>query len=64
MEHGGSNSERSQRLSEIRKLDYADLSADRQVVAAVEAMELILAEQAKGNPDRVARYDGKKITLH
>lgn len=64
VEHGGSSSERSQRLSEIRKLDYADLSADRQVVAAVEAMELILAEQAKGNPDRVARYDGKKITLH
>ena len=55
--------QRSQRLAEIRKLDYADLSADRQVVAAVQAMEMILEQQAKGNPDCVARYDGRNLTL-
>lgn len=64
VEHGGAASDRAARLAEIRKLHYADLSADRQVVAAVQAMEMILDEQAKGRPDRVARYDGKTITLH
>lgn len=63
VEHGGPASQRPDRLSQIRKLDYADLSADRQVVAAVQAMEMILEEQAKGNPDRVARYDGHTVTL-
>ncbi len=64
VEHGGPPSERAQRLAEIRSLQYADLSADRQVVAAVQAMEMILDEQAKGRPDRVARYDGRTLTLH
>jgi len=63
VEHGGPANQRSQRLAEIRKLDYADLAADRQVVAAVQAMEMILEQQAKGNPDRVARYDGRNLTL-
>jgi hypothetical protein len=63
VEHGGPANQRSQRLAEIRKLDYADLSADRQVVAAVQAMEMILEEQAKGNPECVARYDGRNLTL-
>ena len=63
VEHGGPSEQRSQRLAEVRKLDYADLSADRQVVAAVQAMEMILEEQAKGNPDCVARYDGRNLTL-
>lgn len=64
VEHGGSASERSKRLESVRTLHYADLSADRQVVAAVEAMERILEQQAAGNPDCVARYDGRTITLH
>jgi predicted dehydrogenase len=63
VEHGGPANQRSQRLAEIRKLDYADLAADRQVVAAVQAMEMILEQQSKGNPDRVARYDGRNLTL-
>jgi len=63
VEHGGPSGERNQRLAEVRKLSYADLSADRQVVAAVEAMERILEQQAKGNPDCVARYDGKTVSL-
>jgi predicted dehydrogenase len=63
VEHGGPANQRSQRLAEIRKLDYADLAADRQVVAAVQAMEMILEQQSKGNADRVARYDGRNLTL-
>ncbi|MFN9717154.1 MAG: Gfo/Idh/MocA family protein [Planctomycetota bacterium] len=64
VEYGGSADERMQRLAEIRSLKYADLSADRQVVAAVQAMEMILDEQSKGRPDRVARFDGQTLTLH
>ena len=63
VEHGGDSGDRDSRLQEIRQLQYADLAADRQVVAAVQAMEMILEQQAKGNPDCVARYDGRAITL-
>lgn len=63
VEHGGPAADRSERLRQIRALHYADLSADRQVVAAVQAMEMILEQQAAGNPDCVARYDGKTLTL-
>lgn len=64
VEFGGDASGRAERLDEIRRLDYADLSADRQVVAAVEAMEMILEHQAAGRPDCVVRYDGRNLTLH
>jgi predicted dehydrogenase len=63
VEHGGPASGRAARLASIRELNYADLSADRQVVAAVEAMERILAEHAAGRPDRVARFDGHSLRL-
>lgn len=62
VEFGGPVSERTQRLNSARQLAYADLSADRQVVAAVQAMEMILEQHAAGNPDCVVRYDGH--TLH
>ncbi|MEZ6062424.1 MAG: Gfo/Idh/MocA family oxidoreductase [Planctomycetaceae bacterium] len=62
VEHG-TTGDRESRLQQIRSLAYADLSADRQVVAAVEAMERILEQHALGNPDCVARYDGTKVTL-
>ena len=39
----------------MRALRYNDLAADRQVVAAVQAMEAILAHAAAGTPDGVAR---------
>jgi D-galacturonate reductase len=64
VEFGGPQTERTQRLAQIRSLHYADLAADRQVVAAVEAMERILEAQAAGCPDRVARFDGQSVTLH
>ena len=63
VEHGGSAEDRKSRLLTIRNMSYADLSADRQVVAAVQAMEMILAQQAAGYPDCVVRYDGTNLTL-
>lgn len=63
VEYGGSAADRTARLHEIRALGYADLSADRQVVAAVEAMERILEAQAAGQPDRVARFNGEVVEL-
>jgi D-galacturonate reductase len=53
VEYGGPSSERDQRLAAARALAYNDLAADRQVVAAVEAMEAILARHAGGTPDCV-----------
>jgi D-galacturonate reductase len=64
VEHGGSPADRTERLKQIRSQIYADLAADRQVVAAVQAMEMILERHAAGNPDCVARYDGRTVTLH
>jgi D-galacturonate reductase len=63
VEYGGSKADRDQRLSSVRQLAYADLSADRQVVAAVEAMEMILEQHAKGNPDCVVRCEGSSLRL-
>ena len=63
VEHGGTASERDARLNSVRDLHYADLAADRQVVAAVQAMEMILEQQAAGNPDCVVRYDGQRLQL-
>ena len=50
VEFGGSPDQRDRRLEEIRALSYADLAADRQVVAAVQALEAILDEHARGHP--------------
>ena len=63
VEYGGVVANRNQRLESVRDLHYADLAADRQVVAAVQAMAMILEQQAAGNPDCVVRYDGKHLRL-
>lgn len=63
VEHGGSAETRIQRLDQIRSQSFSDLGADRQVVAAVEAMELILQQHAAGHPDCTVRYDGRSLTL-
>ena len=63
VEHGGSAAERDDRLQSVRSLQYADLAADRQIVAAVQAMEMILEQQAAGCPDCVVRYDGQQLQL-
>ena len=65
VEFGGGADRRDERLEEMRALRYNDLAADRAVVAAVQAMEAILAHAADGSPDGVARIssDGR-MTLH
>lgn len=50
VEFGGTTDKRRERLNEMRHLSYNDLSADRQVVAAVQGLEAILAKHAAGQP--------------
>lgn len=57
VEFGGANSERETRLQSIQNLAYNDLSADRQTVAAVQALEAILEHQFQGQPDCVVRVN-------
>ena len=58
VEFGGSLIDRSQRLEEMRALSYNDLSADRNVVAVVQAMETLLVAQAEGHPGSVVKVNG------
>lgn len=58
VEHGGASAERAARRRQMADLTYNDLSADRQTVAAVQAMEAILARAAAGQPDAVVRVNG------
>ncbi len=53
VEWGGSPGERTQRLGQMRGLAYNDLSADRNCVAVVQALEAILREHAAGRPGAV-----------
>jgi D-galacturonate reductase len=57
VEFGGPEAQRGDRLAEINQLTYNDLSADRQTVAAVQALEAILAKQFEGHPDCVVRVN-------
>lgn len=57
VEHGGAKAGRDRRLEEVRKLAYNDIAADRQTVAAVQAMEAILAKHAAGTPNCVVEVD-------
>jgi hypothetical protein len=50
VEFGGPPDGRAERLARMRALAYNDLSADRAVVATVQALEAILARQARGQP--------------
>jgi D-galacturonate reductase len=50
VEFGGDDSDRPQRLKQMSALAYNDLSADRNVVAAVQALEAILRRHASGRP--------------
>ncbi|MEX0727331.1 MAG: Gfo/Idh/MocA family oxidoreductase [Planctomycetaceae bacterium] len=59
VEYAGSKEDRANRLAEMRKLNYNDLAADRQTVAAVQALEAILARAAEGEPDCVVRVNDK-----
>ena len=57
VEFGGDRNGRPERLRTIRSLTYNDLSSDRQVVAAVQAMEAILAHHAAGEPNCVVHVN-------
>jgi len=57
VEFGGPAGEREKRFERARSLGYNDLSADRQTVAAVQAMEAILARHAAGTPDCVVKVN-------
>lgn len=57
LEHAGDDSGRAGRLAEMQALNYNDLSGDRQVVAAVHALEAILEHAAAGQPDGVVRVN-------
>lgn len=58
VEHGGPASGRAERLAQTRALAYNDLSADRNCVAIVQALEAILARHAAGHPNCVAKVNG------
>jgi predicted dehydrogenase len=50
VEFGGPPTERASRIQAVRGLAYNDLSADRNVVAIVQALEAILGRHAAGEP--------------
>jgi len=57
VEFGGPSQGRDERLAEMANLAYNDLAADRQTVAAVQALEAILERQSQGHPDCVVRVN-------
>jgi len=57
LEWGGSSGEKGKRLQEMRELKYADLSADRNTVAIVQAMEAILSKHVAGQPGCVVQVN-------
>jgi D-galacturonate reductase len=60
VEFGGDRASRKDRLAEMRQLTYNELAADRQCVAAVQALEAILDKQYRGEPDCVVRVNDAK----
>ncbi len=58
VEFGGLPEHRPDRLRKMRALTYNDLSADRNCVAIVEAMEAILARAAVGKPGCLVKVNG------
>jgi predicted dehydrogenase len=66
VEYGRSPNERDARLARMRNLVYNDLTADRNVVAVVHALERILAEHASGRPGSFVEVNGTAggLVLH
>lgn len=58
VEFGGDAESRGDRFAVACGLEYNDVSADRQTVAAVQAMEAILARHAEGEPGCSVRVNG------
>jgi predicted dehydrogenase len=60
VEHGGPATSRGERLQAMRALTYNDVTADRNTVAIVQAMEALLARQAAGHPAGVVEVNGPR----
>jgi predicted dehydrogenase len=58
VEFGGPPALRAQRLEQMRNLSYDDVSADRNTVAIVQALEAILSQHAAGRPGAVVEVNG------
>jgi len=58
VERGGPPAERPARLRQMRSLIYNDVSADRNCVAIVQAMEAILKRHAAGEPGAIVEVNG------
>ncbi|HSQ54495.1 MAG TPA: Gfo/Idh/MocA family oxidoreductase, partial [Gemmata sp.] len=58
VEFGGKPEARGERLKEMRSLAYNDLSADRNCVAIVQAMEAILARASSGISGCIVKVNG------
>jgi len=58
VEFGGPAAERPARLRAARAFNYNDLSADRNCVAIVQAMEAILERHAAGEPGALVEVNG------
>jgi D-galacturonate reductase len=58
VEFAGPPDQRSERLEKMRALSYDDLSADRNTVAIVQAMEALLKDHAAGHPDSMVEVNG------
>src|SRR5262249_9653704 len=57
VELGGTTGERPRRLEQMRGLTYNDVSADRNTVAIVQALEAILQRHARGQPGSVVEVN-------
>ncbi len=66
VEFGGPAGQRAERLGQMRSLAYDDLSADRNTVAIVQAMEAILERHARGQPGSMVFVNGPRggLVLH
>jgi predicted dehydrogenase len=58
VEYGGPAEQRPERLARMRALAYNDITADRNCVAIVQALEAILARAAAGHPGCVVTVNG------
>src|SRR5262245_11267772 len=58
VEYGGPHDGRAERLLRMRSLTYNDLSADRNCVAIVQALEAVLTRAAAGKPGCVVTVNG------
>jgi predicted dehydrogenase len=66
VEFGGPPAGRRERLGQMRSLAYNDVSADRNTVAVVQALEAILQRHARGQPGSVVEVNTAQggLVLH